>query len=168
MPCPASGKQCISRTKHTAKHATDTRLRWYCQLQNDCKNIFSSDVITAKGALAEDLANGEYTYPILIALYARPSISQAVEGALRRSGRSASQFHDSLARATVVLQGPEVRDRCLDELTVLKEKNKEFAPLWGRTEAMVVQVDSLAGKKTESSVSGVPSWTFWFKGLYAA
>jgi geranylgeranyldiphosphate transferase len=141
--------------------------RWYCQLQNDCKNIFSSDVITAKGALAEDLANGEYTYPILIALYARPAISQAVEGALRRSGRSASQFHDSLARATVVLQGPEVRDRCLAELTVLKEQNKEFAPLWGRTEAMVVA--GLPSKKSESSsVRGVPSWTFWLKGLYAA
>ncbi|KAB8261872.1 terpenoid synthase [Aspergillus pseudonomiae] len=49
---------------------TLTTVAWYSQLQNDCKNVYSSDYAKAKGAIAEDLRNGELTYPIVVALNA--------------------------------------------------------------------------------------------------
>jgi geranylgeranyldiphosphate transferase len=119
-------------------------LRWYCQLQNDCKNVFSSDVITAKGALAEDLANGEYSFPILVALYSAPPISNAVERALRQRGVSGSKKRTE--NAALMLQRGEVRDRCLEVLEKLREENKVFASLWGRQEEMSVNYKYSASK----------------------
>ncbi|KIN03252.1 hypothetical protein OIDMADRAFT_120217 [Oidiodendron maius Zn] len=151
----------------TGSHVKDRVLSsfgWYCQLQNDCKNIFSSDVITAKGALAEDLANGEYSYPIIVGLYAGPSTREAVESALHRFGETTPYFHDQVARATVMLQRPEVRGRCLAELAKLREENKDLASLWGRREEMVL--DCSRPNKSESD-GGVRSLTFWRKVLYA-
>ncbi|KAK6835390.1 Geranylgeranyl pyrophosphate synthase atmG [Aspergillus parasiticus] len=49
---------------------TLSRVAWYSQLQNDCKNVYSSDYAKAKGAIAEDLRNGELSYPIVVALNA--------------------------------------------------------------------------------------------------
>ncbi|RDH28588.1 terpenoid synthase [Aspergillus welwitschiae] len=48
--------------------ATMTTVAWCSQLQNDCKNVYSSDYAKAKGALAEDLRNGELSFPIVVAL----------------------------------------------------------------------------------------------------
>ncbi|PIG79998.1 prenyl transferase AtmC [Aspergillus arachidicola] len=49
---------------------TLSTVAWYSQLQNDCKNVYSSDYAKAKGAIAEDLCNGELSYPIVVALNA--------------------------------------------------------------------------------------------------
>ncbi|KAB8269732.1 terpenoid synthase [Aspergillus minisclerotigenes] len=49
---------------------TLSTVAWYSQLQNDCKNVYSSDYAKAKGAIAEDLRNGELSYPIVVALNA--------------------------------------------------------------------------------------------------
>ncbi|RDH19608.1 terpenoid synthase [Aspergillus niger ATCC 13496] len=48
--------------------ATMTTVAWCSQLQNDCKNVYSTDYAKAKGALAEDLRNGELSFPIVVAL----------------------------------------------------------------------------------------------------
>ncbi|PYH69425.1 terpenoid synthase [Aspergillus vadensis CBS 113365] len=48
--------------------ATMTTVAWCSQLQNDCKNVYSTDYAKAKGALAEDLRNGEFSFPIVVAL----------------------------------------------------------------------------------------------------
>ena len=122
-------------------------------------------MITAKGALAEDLANGEYSYPILVGLYAGPSTREAVGSALRRFGGTTPDFHDRVARATVMLQRPEVRGRCLAELAALREENKDLAAFWGRKEEMVV--DCLRLSKSESD-GGLRSLSFWRKVLYVA
>src|SRR5207248_8913683 len=80
--------------------------RWYCQLQNDCKNVFSSDVITTKGTLAEDLVNGEYTYPILVGLYASRHIKSAIKGAFGRTNNR-TKSDAALYRAVIALQSDE-------------------------------------------------------------
>ncbi|PYI03146.1 terpenoid synthase [Aspergillus sclerotiicarbonarius CBS 121057] len=48
--------------------STMTTVAWCSQLQNDCKNVYSTDYAKAKGALAEDLRNGELSFPIVVAL----------------------------------------------------------------------------------------------------
>lgn len=101
--------------------------------------MFSSDVITAKGALAEDLANGEYSFPILVALYSAPEIRSAVSGAMCRSGKEAGPRHqERLGKAALMLQKDEVRVVCLTELEALKTQNMAWASLWGRKEEMLV------------------------------
>ncbi|RAL03304.1 terpenoid synthase [Aspergillus ibericus CBS 121593] len=47
---------------------TMTTVAWCSQLQNDCKNVYSTDYAKAKGAVAEDLRNGELSFPIVVAL----------------------------------------------------------------------------------------------------
>lgn len=100
--------------------------------------MFSSDVIAAKGALAEDLANGEYTFPILVALYSTPPIREAIEGALSGNGELGRRFQERVGKATMMLQKDKVRGYCLTELGELREQNEEFVSLWGRKEEMVV------------------------------
>ncbi|EQK98550.1 hypothetical protein G6O67_002038 [Ophiocordyceps sinensis] len=36
------------------------------QFQNDCKNIYSTESVTSKGAVAEDVRNGEPSFPIVV------------------------------------------------------------------------------------------------------
>jgi geranylgeranyldiphosphate transferase len=109
--------------------------------------VFSSDVITAKGALAEDLANGEYTFPILVALYSTPPIREAVEGTLCHHEESGRGFRERVGQAALMLQKDDVRIRCLTELGELREQNRDFASLWGRKEQMVVDCSKVAGKQ---------------------
>ena len=124
-----------------SSHSTSFQLiiyRWYCHLQNDCKNIFSSDTLTAKGALAEDLTNGDYTYPILVGLYSseptRAAISKVFE--CRRENKEVSS--SALRLAIEALQSEEVRSMCLTELEAARQRNSELAVLWGRQEEMTL------------------------------
>jgi len=112
---------------------------WYCQLQNDCKNVFSIDVIKSKGALAEDLSNGEYSFPILVAMYTDGPIREKVLVAMRQDPGQPKATQDEIQAAALMLQEPEVRTRCLAELNELWECNKLFASLWGRREAMSLE-----------------------------
>lgn len=115
-----------------------TTRRWYCQLQNDCKNVFSSDVVTAKGALAEDLINGEYSYPIIVGLYSSPPIKAAIENAFNRKRSNKADSAAAIHQGVLALQSEEVRNVCLQELDNVRQRNQQFAVLWGRQETMVL------------------------------
>ena len=134
-------------------------------MQNDCKNVFSSDVITAKGTLAEDLANGEYSFPILVALYSAPEIRSAVIGAMGRSGReSGTRVQERLSRAALMLQKDEVRIVCLAELEALKMQNIAWASLWGREEEMVVTAPKWVRNNMKTPGSLGVFWSRVFSG----
>ncbi|GKZ24836.1 hypothetical protein AbraIFM66951_005123 [Aspergillus brasiliensis] len=111
-----------------------TRFAWCCHLQNDCKNIYSSDYVSAKGGYVEDLKNGEYTMPIILALFASPEVSGPVRKALEETD---SPNRDQLLKdGSIALQNRQVRDVCLSELEELKGSLAEFASIWGRDEKM--------------------------------
>lgn len=104
--------------------------RWYSQLQNDLKNLYSADYALAKGALAEDLRNGEFSYPIILALE-QPSQGHLVEEALASDGDPRS-----IDRALEVVRSEEVRGRCLRELKALEGVVGEWVEPWGRREKL--------------------------------
>lgn len=115
-------------------------ISWYCHLQNDCKNLYSCDVVTAKGKLAEDLINKEYSFPIIVALSSSAHIANAVEQALQTTRQLSSFRQNKLIQAALVaLQESEVKSKCLGELEELKSRLYQFAGLWGRQEAMNFQ-----------------------------
>ena len=112
----------------------------YCHLQNDCKNLYSCDVVTAKGKLAEDLLNKEYSFPIIVALNSSAHIANAVGQALQRKQHFGSFRQKKLHQAALeALQESEVKSICLGELEELKSKLYQFVGLWGRQEAMNFQ-----------------------------
>ncbi|KAF1978686.1 terpenoid synthase, partial [Bimuria novae-zelandiae CBS 107.79] len=118
----------------TGSHDMDelmTDYGWYCQLQNDCKNVFSKDVIAGKGTLAEDLLNGEYTYPIMLVCMLPRRFEPRF---LRKKVHSKKEVSD----AVNALQCNEVRDACLRELASVSARNERFAALWGREETMAI------------------------------
>lgn len=92
--------------------------------------------MSAKGALAEDLTNGEYSYPILVALYASEPIRSTVSRVFnaRREGKEISS--SALNGAIDALQSEEVRSVCLRELEEVKLRNSNLAVLWAREEKM--------------------------------
>jgi geranylgeranyldiphosphate transferase len=123
----------------TCSHEKDevmSEYGWYCQLQNDCKNVFSSDVKAAKGALAEDLTNGEYSFPIIVGLYSSEPIRTAIAKVFNCRREHKKISNSALNRAIQALQSEEVRSVCLEELEDLKRRNSKFAALWGRQEKM--------------------------------
>ena len=102
--------------------------RWYSQLQNDCKNVYSSDYAKAKGAIAEDLRNGELTYPIVVALNA----SQGHHVARALEFRSPHNIRQALR----VIQSEQVRNACLTEMKKSAVSIQDWLALWGRNEKM--------------------------------
>ncbi|KAF2108456.1 isoprenoid synthase domain-containing protein [Lophiotrema nucula] len=123
----------------TCSHELDdvmSEYGWYCQLQNDCKNVFSSEVVAAKGALAEDLINGEYTYPIIVGLFSSKSARSAITDAFSCRLEHKKLSTSALRRAVVALQSEEVRAVCLEELERVRGQNRHFAELWARQERM--------------------------------
>lgn len=117
-----------------------SQVGWFCHLQNDCKNIYSGDVVAAKGALAEDLVNGEYSYPILVALYGSPETQNTIRKALGASKKDEQRTaEDRFHNALVILQADEVKGVCIQELDSLKDQVSIFAAAWGRTEKMSVK-----------------------------
>ncbi|EAW12090.1 polyprenyl synthetase family protein [Aspergillus clavatus NRRL 1] len=107
---------------------TMTQIAWYSQLQNDCKNVYSSEYAKLKGALAEDLSNRELTYPIVLALNAADGnyVTDALEYPSRRN----------LRRALKVIQSEEVHSLCAAELQAAGKGIEEWLRLWGRKEKM--------------------------------
>ncbi|KAJ5742016.1 hypothetical protein N7533_011425 [Penicillium manginii] len=101
---------------------------WYSQLQNDCKNIYSSEYAKMKGQVAEDLYNREMTYPIVIALDAPGGhwVTAALSTPSRRSIRNALN----------VIQGPFVRDICMAELEMSGASVREWLAIWKRNEKL--------------------------------
>lgn len=102
--------------------------RWYSQLQNDCKNVYSSDYAKAKGAIAEDLRNGELSYPNVVALNV-PKGQYVVRALAFRSPHNIRQ-------ALRVIQSDQVRNICLTEMKKSAVSVQDWLALWGRNEKM--------------------------------
>ena len=105
------------------------RLRWFAQLQNDCKNIYSAEYASNKGAVAEDLRNGELSYPIVIALNESRS-SLIMERALE------SHAEADIEEALGALQSKSVREGCMKALQEASHGLEKLVLLWGRREKM--------------------------------
>ena len=101
-------------------------ISWYCHLQNDCKNIYSADYAIAKGSAAEDLRNGEFSYPIILALH-HPKGDLVAQALRDRSERN-------ISKAVHVLQSESIKGACLRELAEVGNEVKEFVKIWGRKE----------------------------------
>ena len=101
--------------------------------------MFSTDVIAAKGVIAEDLSNGEYSFPILVALYSSASNRTVIERVLADKDKRGWAYQEKLRHAVFLLQTEEIRNPCLEELEGLWATNSLFAALWGRKESMSVQ-----------------------------
>ncbi|KFH44090.1 Geranylgeranyl pyrophosphate synthase-like protein [Hapsidospora chrysogenum ATCC 11550] len=106
-----------------------TRFGWYAQLQNDCKNIYSAEYATSKGAVAEDLRNGELSFPIIIAL-SQDNSNQLVEKALH------TRAEEDIEAAVDALQSPRVKETCMKALQEAGCGMERLALLWGRREKM--------------------------------
>lgn len=115
-----------------------TLLGWQAHLQNDCKNLFSSDYFESKGAAAEDVLNGDLTYPILLAYYhgAGTDIDLLAATSTPRTSRN-PRFSRALDRVHGVLQQEDVKGACLRELDAVTEKITALVDAWGRKERMV-------------------------------
>lgn len=105
-----------------------TRVGWFCQLQNDCKNIYSKEYAQAKGTLAEDLRNGEFSYPIILAL--NDPNGDCVAKAMQGGGET------DIQNAMAVLQSSAVRDVVLREMKEAGSMIQEFVEIWGRKERL--------------------------------
>ncbi|RAH74449.1 terpenoid synthase [Aspergillus aculeatinus CBS 121060] len=112
----------------TSMDETMTTLAWCSQLQNDCKNVYSSEYAKAKGALAEDLRNHEYSYPIILALEAPDGhwVARALETSSPRNIR----------KALAVIQSEGVRNACFTELKLASASVQDWLSIWGRNEKM--------------------------------
>ncbi|RAK97740.1 terpenoid synthase [Aspergillus ibericus CBS 121593] len=107
---------------------TMTTLAWCSQLQNDCKNVYSSEYAKAKGALAEDLRNQELSYPIILAL-------EAPEGHWVASALETSSPRN-IRKALAVIQSERVRNACFTELKSASASVQDWLAIWGRNEKM--------------------------------
>ncbi|KAJ6179015.1 hypothetical protein N7519_009476 [Penicillium mononematosum] len=103
---------------------TLTTVAWNSQLQNDCKNVYSSEYAKLKGSAAEDLHNREMTYPIVLAL-------DAPDGHLVTGGSRIS-----VASQYPVIRSDYVRNICMNELRKSGASVKEWLELWGRKEKL--------------------------------
>ena len=101
---------------------------WYSQLQNDCKNVYSSEYAKLKGLAAEDLHDREMTYPIVVALGAPEGhwVTKALELPSPYNVRNALK----------VIRSSYVREICTAELQRSGSSVKEWLELWGRTEKL--------------------------------
>ncbi|KAF8538052.1 prenyl transferase [Trichophaea hybrida] len=115
----------------TEDHSNDelmARVGWYCQLQNDCKNVYSSEYAKLKGTYAEDLWNGEFSYPIILALN-HPQ-GDYVAKALQ------SGTEEDIMKALAVVQSDAVRNECLGEMKQIGSTVTDFIGIWGRKEKL--------------------------------
>ncbi|KYK60563.1 prenyl transferase [Drechmeria coniospora] len=106
-----------------------TRFGWFAQLQNDCKNIYSPEYASHKGAVAEDLRNGELSYPIVLALNDKNS-RRVIERALE------SHSDDDVEAALAALQSEPVKAACMKALKEASIGMDKLVQLWGRREQM--------------------------------
>lgn len=103
-------------------------IRWCSQLQNDSKNLYSSEYAKLKGSIAEDLRNHELTYPIVLGLDVPEGqwVVRALESPSSRNIRNALR----------VIRGDEVRKMCMEEMKRSGATVKDWLELWGRKEKL--------------------------------
>lgn len=98
-------------------------------------------MVTAKGALAEDLTNREFSFPIVVALYGSPTSQRIMREAMgRRSHLSQQALEKQHCAALSVLQADEIKTVCMQELDLLKDRVSQFVTAWGRAEMMTVKL----------------------------
>ncbi|KAH8426040.1 uncharacterized protein LDX57_003780 [Aspergillus melleus] len=107
---------------------TLTLVAWHSQLQNDSKNLYSSEYAKLKGSLAEDLRNRELTYPIVLGLDVPEGqwVVRALESASARNIRN----------ALGVIRGDAVRSMCMEEMKRSGATITDWLDLWGRKEKL--------------------------------
>jgi len=106
---------------------------WYFHL------LYSADVVAAKGALAEDLINREYSFPIIVALYGSSKAQNIMMEVPEPLTGLDQQSSDKRYQATLsILQANEVKGICMGELDGLKGQVFRYVTAWGRTEKMTV------------------------------
>ncbi|KAI9728830.1 MAG: hypothetical protein M1834_007217 [Cirrosporium novae-zelandiae] len=115
-----------------------TRVGWFSQLQNDCKNLYSSDYAKAKGAVAEDLCNGELSYPVILALNEPDGdlVAKALKSGSRRNVRKALE----------VVRSDSIRGACLQELKMVGATVQDYVEIWGRKERLDLGAKNGYGK----------------------
>lgn len=79
--------------------------------------------------MAEDLRNGELSFPIIIAL-SQDNSSQLVEKALH------TRAEEDIEAAVDALQSPRVKEACMKALQEAGCGMERLALLWGRREKM--------------------------------
>ncbi|KJZ71106.1 hypothetical protein HIM_09525 [Hirsutella minnesotensis 3608] len=109
-----------------------TRFGWYAQLQNDCKNIYSAEYVNSKGAVAEDLRNGELSFPIVVALNDK-ACGPIMQSALR------SHSQEEIEAALDALHAEPVKKGCMKALQEAGVGLDKMVALWGRREQMQTQ-----------------------------
>nr|J7FJH2.1 RecName: Full=Prenyltransferase idtC; AltName: Full=Indole-diterpene biosynthesis cluster protein C; Flags: Precursor [Claviceps paspali]AFO85422.1 prenyl transferase [Claviceps paspali] len=105
------------------------RLGWYSQLQNDCKNIYSGEYANNKGAIAEDLRNGEMSFPVVVALGDQTTSSQ-----IRKAFGSHSD--GDIFDALDALQSSCIKNKCSQALQEAGRGLENLLAIWGRREHM--------------------------------
>lgn len=103
--------------------------RWFAQLQNDCKDIYSAEYAANKGAIAEDLRNGELTFPVVLALNYEGTtaiVSKAIE----------SHREEDVQAGVQALRLSHIREECLKSLQEAGLGLEQLVALWGRREKM--------------------------------
>lgn len=103
--------------------------RWFAQLQNDCKDIYSAEYNQNKGAIAEDLRNGELSFPVVVALN-NASCTSIVAMALE------SHDDEDIHAALSALRSDHVRGVCLEAMKEAGQGMESLVALWGRRERM--------------------------------
>ncbi|KAH8897625.1 prenyl transferase [Thozetella sp. PMI_491] len=106
------------------------RFGWYAQLQNDCKNVYSADYSTNKGAVAEDLRNGELSFPIVVGLNDEV-VGPYIEKAFR------SQHESEICEALAHLESAKIKKKCLNALQEAARGLDSLVGFWGRREQIV-------------------------------
>ncbi|OQE11234.1 hypothetical protein PENFLA_c076G01507 [Penicillium flavigenum] len=107
---------------------TMTLVAWYSQLQNDCKNVYSTEYAKMKGAIAEDLCNGELSYPIVLAMNAPDGhwVELALQSPSPRNVRNALR----------AIRSDKVHQMCMAELAESSSSIQDWLALWGRKEKL--------------------------------
>lgn len=94
--------------------------------------------------------NGEYSFPIIVALYGSPASQKVMKEALGPLSDLSQQASEVRRHAALsVLQADDTKSVCMQELDLLKDNVSRFATAWGRTETMTVR-SSEAGAPSES------------------
>lgn len=132
---------------------------WYAQLQNDCKNIYSTEYASSKGCVAEDLRNSELSYPIVVGL-----IVDGANGAMEEALQTRND--KDVEEALRILESAEVRNACLRALEEAGCGIEDIVAVWGRRETMTTATTQETTCIQESDAK-TPEDTSMNRGLWS-
>ncbi|KAJ3038912.1 hypothetical protein HDV00_012834 [Rhizophlyctis rosea] len=119
--------------RNTSADDAMTALGLWAQLQNDYKNLWSDTAAKNKGIIAEDIENGERTFPIV---YALNHLEPAKKALLLEALDLAAATKDSTIKfqALALIEEAGAREATLEYLAKIEEQYKGVIELWGRNE----------------------------------